>query len=121
MVRLCFLSTIIFLFVFQPTAVIADLSEKDLIAKFDKAASSIIDKLVRINLKVRTTPPLLFYAPYRNLKQTVIPKKAFSKFNLILEVKLLAYGENKIRLALSRDRFVKTNKKFKAEIGRAHV
>ena len=66
------MSTIIFLFVFQPTAVIADLSEKDLIAKFDKAASSIIDKLVRINLKVRTTPPLLFYAPYRNLKQTVI-------------------------------------------------
>lgn len=114
MVRLCFLSTIILFFVFQPTAVIADLSEKDLIAKFDKAASSIIDKLVRINLKVRTTPPLLFYAPYRNLKQTVIPKKAFSKFNLILEEKLLAYGENKIRLALSRDRFVKTNKKFKA-------
>ena len=77
------MSTIIFLFVFQPTAVIAGLSEKDLIAKFDKAASSIIDKLDRINLKART--PLLFYAPYRNLKQTVIPQKAFSKFNLIIQ------------------------------------
>ena len=59
MVRLCFLSTIIFLFVFQPTAVIADLSEKDLIAKFDKAASSIIDKLVRINLKSQNSTSLL--------------------------------------------------------------
>ena len=102
-----------FIFVFQPTAVIADLSEKDLIAKFDKAASSVIDKLVRINLKSEL-PPLLFYAPYRNLKQAIIPKKAFYKFNLILEEKLLAYGKNKIRLAVSENRFVKTNQKFKA-------
>ena len=112
MVRLYFLSTIILLFILSPRTVIADLKGEDLIAKFDKAASNII-KFISLDVKAKGKHPLLFYAPYRNWKQAVIPKKTFEKFNLILEEKLLAYGKNKVRLKVSEDKFVENDPDFK--------
>ena len=111
--KLYFLSAIILLFIFETKPVIADLSQKDLIEKFDKAASNIIGKIVRPDMQNKGQPPLLFYAPYKNLRQVIIPKTTFDKFNSILQEKLTDYGKNKLMLVVSKNKFVTAEQNFK--------